>query len=247
MKKETKKKLGIAAVSAALILAVGATAGSTLAKYITTAEGTATQATVAKWGYTITANTSNMFGQYYGSSGTVITSDSNSIVAGANAGTNVVAPGTNGSMSLTISGSAEVNAKLTIDMQEFSSIWLTKSDDSSTYSPITWTVGSTAVTAPATNTDSAWAAAFATAIETALSGKITGSATTSGTEISVVIPANTQLTGLDLSFGWAWAFSNGHDAEDTILGGWSTAPNSAYTATTTLNFSISVSIEQVNS
>lgn len=50
----------------ALILAVAATAGTTLAKYVTDASGSLTQATVANWGFTVSVDTANMFGQYYG-------------------------------------------------------------------------------------------------------------------------------------------------------------------------------------
>ena len=63
-----KTRIGIVAIILVLLVAVGSVIGITLAKYVTSSDITTQTATVAKWGYTITADSSSLlFGTNYGS------------------------------------------------------------------------------------------------------------------------------------------------------------------------------------
>ena len=100
-KSESKKgkKIALVAVFVMLIF-VFAFGGYSFAKYTTKGTGT-DSASVAAWGIKVTANnTGNFKTQYASADGTLQVSASDS--------TKVVAPGTSGSMTLAISGSAEV-------------------------------------------------------------------------------------------------------------------------------------------
>lgn len=100
-KSESKKgkKIALVAVFVMLIF-VFAFGGYSFAKYTTKGTGT-DSASVAAWGIKVTANnTGNFKTQYESADGTLQVRASDS--------TKVVAPGTSGSMTLAISGSAEV-------------------------------------------------------------------------------------------------------------------------------------------
>lgn len=100
-KSESKKgkKIALVAVFVMLIF-VFAFGGYSFAKYTTKGTGT-DSASVAAWGIKVTANnTGNFKTQYASADGTLQVSASDN--------TKVVAPGTSGSMTLAISGSAEV-------------------------------------------------------------------------------------------------------------------------------------------
>lgn len=127
--KQTKKRLGVVAVMLLLVIAIGATAGTTLAKYITSATVDSKTAAVAKWGYTVTTNAEDLFGKQY-SDGKIV-ADDGEIDVDVAADYYVVAPGTSsegadksGTLSFTINGTAEVDAKLTIDVTDFETVWL---------------------------------------------------------------------------------------------------------------------------
>lgn len=154
MKNKTKKRIGIVAAMLGVVVAIGATAGTTLAKYISSATVNSESATVAKWGYTITTNATELFSKEY--SDTKIGADKNGNID-VKASQKVVAPGTSSNgltkteneLVITINGSAEVDAKLVIDITEFETVWLNtakvKADTESKalgtdiYYPLKWT------------------------------------------------------------------------------------------------------------
>lgn len=218
-----KTRIGIVAVILVLLIAIGSVIGITLAKYVTSADITTQTATVAKWGYTLTGSAAELFGTKYGSvSENFATASDQGVVV--NGGSNkVVAPGTKGSASvLTISGSAEVDAVLTITVSDgFKTIHLTNSDNIDYY-PIKWSVNGTQVA-----TDNAVTAdKFATAIATALNAKLPSGVTSSvnNNVITVNLPAGTQISNFELTISWEWALQtpkgddgDNYNAEDTIL------------------------------
>ena len=65
-KKNLKKKILMVTGLALLLGLVGYTGGTTYAKYVTTADTVSQTATVAKWGYTMSANAADLFGDAYG-------------------------------------------------------------------------------------------------------------------------------------------------------------------------------------
>ena len=259
MKKETKRKALVVAGALALIAAVGTTAGTTFAKYATSASKGTTSETVAKWGFTVSA-TGELFGQMYGTDTNIIKDiikdGDNAVIASAGE-YNVVAPGSSGSITFTIEGTAEVNARIKVEVADkeasdekgkFQDISLTKAEseegakDGWTYNPIKWTMtanGSTAATLVEKNEE----------VETKLR---------SWNDDSKEYKANGEKVSLKYTLSWEWKFEDGkNDAEkaennekDTILGTMShnnKTTDGLYTAVTTLKIpQIKVSVEQIN-
>lgn len=219
-----------------LLVAVIGFGGYTLSKYVTKKSG-AGSATVAKWGFTVTSDDSKIFGDKYKfeEGNSVVTSDGNLTV---NATSKVLAPGTTGSMTFSIKGSAEVLAQIEIKMTITSDVVLkyTKNgvaqDD---YAPVKWTLkkGETVMV----NGDTL------DAVKTALNK--TEEYKPNGTTINE-----------EYELSWAWDFStdDAHDELDTLLGMY--ANNTANTTNgdyavvadgtnTTVAFTLDISITQL--
>lgn len=129
MKKNWILRLGLLAM--VLTLVTMPMVSSTYAKYVTAATATDT-ARVAKWGVTISANTANLFGDAYedgvDSVKTTWSSTPSAASITVNAavqGQKVLAPGTTGSFTFTITGTPEVAVDL---------------DVAATITPTGWTV-----------------------------------------------------------------------------------------------------------
>lgn len=224
---KNKKRFGIVAIMLVLILAIGATAGTTLARYISSASVDAKTATVARWGFTMTGSADELFSDAYNKGKVDTWTDKNSAKLDVWSGTknsDIVAPGTGNSATvLTIKGSAEVAAQLTIDVSSFTAIFLKQGE--STYYPIKWTVGSTTQTSDITD-----ATGLAGLIKTELkksnvlpTGVTVDDAASTGTKVVINIPAGTNLgtTGIVLTLGWEWELgdeSSANNQKDTILG-----------------------------
>ena len=176
---------------AILLIAAIAFGAYTYSKYVTSKEGT-DSAKVAKWGFEVTIDDSNNgFSTMYGTDGTSETVETNAVVKGS---ANVVAPGTNGNViSFSISGTAEVDAKITAALSNEKDVYLTlkkgDTEDTVTYRPIVWTLQKDSEEATTYDTIEKLAEAV---------GKITvdikagSSATTAGS----------------YTIGWKWAFEN---------------------------------------
>lgn len=137
--KNSRKPLII--VSMALLLAVVlAMGGVTFAKYISTTNTGTNEARVAKWGFTLEYEAATMFGPEYDwndSSSAVVDEEDGTLVVAVDAA-NLVAPGTSGSMSFTIGGTAEVLSQFYVTATG-ADVAL-KKDGTEVYSPITWTL-----------------------------------------------------------------------------------------------------------
>ena len=202
---------------AALLAVVLGMGGQTFAKYITTNTVPTQQATVAKWGFVITNTVTDdtpgtpLFNE---GDGTSIKSEefSNDSVL-----RNVVAPGTNGEMSVEINGVAEVKAKIetTFAVSKQASLKIDALDK--TYYPIRWgfyvdgvckagfNIGTDALAGSYWTND-------ATAISTYVSGML-------ATEYSNIAPG-TQFTNKTFTVKWNWPYSYDETADlyDTALG-----------------------------
>lgn len=133
---------------AILLIAAIAFGAYTYSKYVTSKEGKGS-ATVAKWGFTVTMQSDDSeagdnfgFSQYYKADGTAANAEAN-IIDGTNG--KVVAPGTKGSFTFSVSGTAEVQAKITADLTVTSDVALVmeKDGDSTTnftYNPVRFTL-----------------------------------------------------------------------------------------------------------
>lgn len=206
MKKSQKRQKRLVLV--AMVLMIGLVAGMgamTYSKYITTTTVPTQNATAAKWGFTVTANADNLFGKNYAGTGlaTIVNTDGLSVKASESA--NVVAPGTTGSMTITVSGQAEVAAQLTVEFENAKELFLDLNnngtfDAGTDYAPVKWTLkkGETILVNAATLAD----------VETALEG------------ISAVIAPNSDpATFGTYTLSWAWDFGDGStDINDSILG-----------------------------
>ena len=240
-KNQTKKRVGFVAVMLMLVIAICATAGTTLAKYVSSFETVSNNATVAKWGYTMTVNESKMFSKQYGEVNTTTNlakiSDS-AVVVKSSTENNVVAPGTTGSMSFTLFGSADVDAELKLTIangtDDFKTVKLAKSaEDSSAYYPIKWAVDANLANdgTPAWSTTDVTevkdlANLFKTALNSKISGATVGVDKTNSNVLIIKLPAGTDLgtTGLKVTISWKWDFETtktpdgNYNAEDTLLG-----------------------------
>lgn len=139
IKKHTK---GIIVTACLLLtMAILAMATLTFARY-TTSNNVNKQATVAKWGYVVTVNSDNLFGTHYGNpEGNYVTVKENGTSIVSSGSSNVIAPGSKGSMTIQISGQAEVLSSLTFSLSSDSAdVVLTKTEGSSEYRPIKWTL-----------------------------------------------------------------------------------------------------------
>lgn len=147
--KHNKRKFIVIAVMVLLLGLVLAMSGTTFAKYITTKEVPATQATVAKWGMVITADVDDLFAYDYtlANDATYATKAASGTGVAVKGSSALVAPGTTGSMTVNVNGQAEVKSQisfantannLTVQLKTLSG------DDNVNYEPIKWTVVSIA-------------------------------------------------------------------------------------------------------
>lgn len=213
-----------------LILAMGAV---TFAKYITSESSTAT-ATAAKWGYVITANATDLFPTDYtataeGTLAVKATGDGVSV----NAESATLAPGTTGSMDITISGSAEVLAQLKITGSVTSEIHVGAGD--SAYYPVKWTLKKGDETI-------------------GTSGKLSE---VLGTAVTDDIAISTTSATITYTLSWEWALETGdtteakaaNNAKDTAIG--KKANDNTYTDSAlgdivaTMSFNLTISVEQI--
>ncbi len=156
MKKQKQKKILVVAAIALMIALVSGMGAMTYARYITSSQVPAEQATAAKWGFVVTADTSNLFSSDYTLNGTYATpvAVDAGVAVNAHADTdgNIVAPGTSGSMTVTVSGIAEVRARLSLKslytdgQKDYLDISIPAGTDPSNssaraqYNPVKWTL-----------------------------------------------------------------------------------------------------------
>lgn len=144
-KKDNRKSILVIGLLLLLVAVIGF-GGYTMSKYVTKKSVQGNTAQVAKWGFTIeTKNVDKLFSDKYKAGGTVASTGEALIVKADTVGTNLVAPGTKGSMSFTIGGKAEVKAQVTFEITAGSSdISLTYKKDNvaaqDPYAPVKWTL-----------------------------------------------------------------------------------------------------------
>lgn len=144
-KKDNRKSIFVIGLLLLLVAVIGF-GGYTLSKYVTKKNASG-KASVAKWGFTVSADAKNLFGKEYKWDGTNSTvnaeGDKVTVKANTSAG-NIVAPGTTGSMTFTIKGSAEVKAKVAINMTVTKDVVLKYTVGDATaaqeYKPVKWTL-----------------------------------------------------------------------------------------------------------
>lgn len=199
MKSRKNKKMLVAVAMVLMIALVAGMGAMTYSKYISSTTLPAQTATAAKWGYVVTTDVDDLFVSDYkndGSQATATVDGAGNIVVNGTADAKVVAPGTSGSMAITLSGSAEVAAKLTFN------ITITSDISFDGYNPIKWTLkkgenpvdGCENVTLATLKTKAA-----------ALS--------------STIAPGDDSAAGI-YTISWVWDFEtdNATNARDTLIG-----------------------------
>ena len=203
---KNKKKLLVLLLL--LLLASATVVTTAFAKY-TESKNVGGTAQVAKFGITIGSGTGTLFQDEY-------KKNDNVIIKSAASGTNVMAPGASGSLTgITVTGTPEVAAKVTITPTVTVSGWSYGTDPEVYYFPLTVKVGGTQVDLSSAETDAAVITAIENAIKTAMSN-------TTSWETA----AGTALSGISVpSIEWSWDFTaDGADAKDTELAKLTTAP-----------------------
>lgn len=214
-KKDNRKSIFVIGLLLLLVAVIGF-GGYTLSKYVTKKDASGS-ASVAKWGFKVSADAKNLLGSEYKYDGTNSTvnagGDKVTVKANTSAG-NIVAPGTTGSMTFTIGGTAEVKATIAVDMKVTSDVVLkyktTTAAPEATpdeYYPVKWalkkTVGENTTTVVENRTLAQLKDDLATLNATVGAGEAYANAATYTIE-------------------WAWDFdANGvgtNDALDTFLG-----------------------------
>ena len=142
-RKNNKKTTVIIALLLALI-AILSFGGYTLSKYVTSG-GSTGKAQVAKWGYTLEIDGSNLFGKNYkfDDKASKVTKDTTGLTVKASGDYNVIAPGTTGSMTFKIGGQAEVVALIAmgIDPKKDVTLKMQKAGGGEiVYNPVKWTL-----------------------------------------------------------------------------------------------------------
>lgn len=142
-RKNNRKTTVIIALLLALI-AILSFGGYTLSKYVTSG-GSTGKAQVAKWGYTLEIDGSNLFGKNYkfDDKASKVTKDTTGLTVKASGDYNVIAPGTTGSMTFKIGGQAEVKALIAMGINPIKDVTLEmqKADGGKiVYNPVKWTL-----------------------------------------------------------------------------------------------------------
>lgn len=202
-KKFSKKKVMIVTGMALLLALVGYAGGSTYARYLTSQTTQSQTATVAKWGYVVSANASNLFATEYKNGTTTTAEDADKDVAiqSGSSAKGLVAPGTGGSFSFTIAGQAEVLAGFDITLTG-TEVALTydldpaAAPDAVVYKPMKWTL--TKDNSPVTGCESVSLDTIKTYLDTL---------------DAVVKPNGTLAANGVYKLSWSWADDNADNAD----------------------------------
>lgn len=255
-KNSNKKSVFVIALLLLLVAVIGF-GGYTMSKYISSKKDSG-KASVAKWGFEVTANGDGLFGKEYKYDSDkhvsiVNTAGGASLTVKADNEESRVAPGTTGSMTFSIGGTAEVKSHVDINFNVDSDVVLkyTATDVADgTYAPVKWTLkkDGVVVTDGATELKNVTLAKIATVLN--------------GYDADVAANETYTHAG-SYTLEWAWAFETGSDDNekalnnklDTFLGaiannfdttkdGTNTYTKAAGTSTA-INFTLSISVTQL--
>lgn len=226
-KKDNRKSIFVIALLLLLVAVIGF-GGYTLSKYVTKKSETGS-ASVAKWGYTITADASGLFGKDYkfAATNSTVTNDTTGLTVSANNTdrTNRVAPGTTGSMTFSVNGTAEVLAQLSISMTDVKDVKLVYKKGTAgaetEYAPVKWTLTKNTEVVKVKLNESDLA-------ETKLSGVSLAAIQKGLATVSTITPNATEINDT-YTISWVWEFENKAadatseqkeetDSLDTLLG-----------------------------
>lgn len=211
-----------------MVLALGTTCfmSGTLAKYVTSGEGS-DSARVAKFGVAVTAN-GETFAEEYAKKDDSFTLAASTVISAED--DDVVAPGTAGDMaSMTLTGTPEVAVRVSYDVTEFElTNWTTDGTDQ--YCPIIINVNGTKFNC----------------LEAADIDNFKNNVIDAIEDYSKDYAANTNLAGVgaeSLAISWEWPFSTSeaNDVKDTALGDRAAADNAA-----TIKLTVKTTVTQID-
>ena len=237
------KTMRIASILLIAVLMTTCAISGTFAKYVTSDNGS-DSARVAKWGVQVEiANDLNLFGQTYAKHDqTVNDQNITNTVAVDTTGGNLVAPGTDNSITFTISGTPEVAVDVKIEMNVRSDVIIPANTDirqgnptdadetvenilAADYTPVVFTLKKSDDTTVATGT--------LAQIEAELEA------------LSAKYGPNTKLDET-YTLSWAWAFNGGNDAADTYLGNVAAGEVTDANTKTAIAFDFTITVTQID-
>ena len=245
-KKDNRKSIFVIGLLLLLVAVIGF-GGYTLSKYVTKKNASG-KASVAKWGFTVSADATNLLGKEYKYNGanSTVNGDQGITVKAKTSEGNIVAPGTTGSMTFEIGGTAEVKAKIEVKMNVTSDIVLkykTKTPEATLveYYPVKWALKKTVNATTTTVAEDKTLAELKTELD----------------KLNATVEAGAEYANAaTYTIEWAWDFdANGvgtNDALDTFLGKIANdadATDDTYTkqdgTSTTFEFTLDISVTQV--
>lgn len=238
-----KRSLFIVVAMVLLLAVVLGMGGTTFAKYITKDFDDTNTATVAKWGYVVNIDAENLFSDAYKNDLAVANTENGLEV---DAAAYAVAPGTKGSFTISVDGTAEVLSAITFDMTVASDVVLAEADGQTRtdntafttplvddYYPIVWTV------TDVNNSDAELFRGTLDALDAWFATQTTANANNA---------PNTPVN-IDWKITWNWAFENQNDDADTKLGDLvPTVTADDYTGNTkvVVDFDLTVTVQQLD-
>ncbi len=248
-KNSNRKSVFIIALLLLLVAVIGF-GGYTMSKYISSKSDNGT-ASVAKWGFTVSADADDLFGTNYkfDNTNSVVTDETTGLTVKASDTNNKVAPGTTGSMTFEVTGTAEVKSKVEIKLGITSDVILKYTATGVTageYIPLKWTLKKDNIAV--TGAEGVSLAEIKTLLE--------------GTDYCKTVEAGEEYSQAGkYTLSWEWAFEDGanndekakNNALDTLLGmianDDSVTVNGDYTkaegTSTKVEFDLSVSVTQL--
>lgn len=211
---KNKKTVLIIAIALLLVLAL-TLGGFTFASYISKGSGT-DSATVAKWGFTISVGDDSDEGFQ-----TSYQNDDSEVIVAAVDSTKVVAPGTSGKITFSITGTAEVAAKVTMtvrnnagieqDVRDIGVVLTPGEGEAITYNPVRFTLKKGGTTVQV-NGENKIVASEGTAVENV---SLTELATILEAAFTEEVNPNAQITTAGTyTIEWSWAFENKYFTAD---------------------------------
>lgn len=227
------KMMKAASVLAVVTMLTTGIVGGTFAKYATGATGV-DNARVAKFGVSITAE-STSFGKSYKSADGTVSAVYDASTDSVNSSDNdkVIAPGTGDTVAnIAISGTPEVDVKVTYDaLITFNDKWMVENDEY--YCPLVFTVNGRSIN----GLDYASADEFAAAIVAEIN------------RLEATYPAGSDLSAVTCDITWKWGYETGSDdtakasnnIKDTYLGDQAAKGNAA-----TISITIKAEVVQID-
>ena len=228
------RTMRVAVLLLALTLITSCFVGGTFAKY-TTGDSAADNARVAKWGVEVVADGSDFFKNEY-------KNPAESAITVHAASDDLVAPGTSGQTTFSISGTPEVATQVLLNVATAKDIFVKAGTYgqyvvANDYNPIKWTLTVDDNGTSVTIAENVSLAVLQTTVTTYMAGA------------TFYAPHET----LDATFtlSWSWAFNGQDNAGDTVLGNLAQNPTyygelAAGTFCTEVAYDFTITVEQVD-